>query len=254
MNTCILKAVEGIRRANPPDTNHGQVVMANKSTFVLTTPAGAVFHVRPDSKDCETVFSYWTPGKVTYGIEGFGISDGDTIIDVGAHIGVVSVRMATGSKDVKVYALEPFPENYALLKQNIRENSLEGTIIPHQLAVSHVSGRRELFTCTERADGHTFYPHKDFRFGRPIEVDCISLTEFVSREAIERVDFLKMDAEGAEYDVFLEGDLSFLNKVTRMAVESHPCHPEYGFGDIVAILKESGFQVVVRDGDLFARK
>ncbi len=228
--------------------------MAQKTTFVLTTPAGAVFHVRPDSEDCETVFSYWTPGKVGYDVEGFGISDGDTVMDIGAHIGVVSIHMATAAKNVKVYALEPFPENYALLRQNIRENNLVGTILPYELAVSHATGKRELFTCTDRADGHTFYPHKDFRFGRPTAVDSTSLTEFLSREAIEEVDFLKMDAEGAEYDVFLEGDISFLDKVSRIAAECHPCHPKYGVGDIVTILKESGFQVVVRDGDLFARK
>lgn len=224
------------------------------NTFTLTTPTGIVFHVRPHSKDCETVFSYWASGRAQYDVEGFSVSDNDIVIDIGAHIGAVSIRMATAARDVRVYAFEPFPENFALLEQNIRENDLQRAIIPYNFAVSHTGGERELFVCTERADAHTLYPHKDFRFGKPIKVDCISLSEFLSQESIQKVDFLKIDAEGAEYDIFLRGDVSFLEKVEKIATELHPCHPKYEAADIVAVLEESGFQLIDRDGELFAKK
>lgn len=227
---------------------------SDTNTFTLTTPTGVLFHVRPRSKDCETIFSYWAPGKVGYSVQGFTISDNDIVMDIGAHIGVVSIRMATEAKNVKVYAFEPFPENFDLLKKNIRENSLENAIIPYSVAVSHMSGKRELFVCTERADAHTFYLHKDFEFGKSIEVDCISLTEFLTRESIEKVDFLKIDAEGAEYDILLEGDISFLEKVEKIGMECHPYHPKYESSDIVRILEETGFHVIDRDGELFAKK
>ncbi len=223
-------------------------------TFALTAPGGTVFHVRPGSRDCETVSAYWGLGKAGYNIEGFRISDGDVVVDVGAHIGAVSLRMATAAKNVTVYALEPFPQNFGLLEKNIRENNLHEVVIPYRLAVNSVGGKKQLFVCTERADAHTFYPHEDFQFEGAIEVDCINLTKFLSGEGIERVDFLKMDAEGAEYDVFLEGDISFLEKVEKIGMECHPCHPKYESADIVRILEGNSFHVTDRGGDLFAKK
>ncbi|MFA5031717.1 MAG: FkbM family methyltransferase [bacterium] len=223
-------------------------------TFTLTTPAGVVFHVRPHSKDCETVFYYWIHGEPVYNVKGLSIPDNSVIIDIGAHIGTVSLRMATAAKNVKVYAFEPFPENFALLKKNICENNLDKVITPYKLAISNINRKRNLFTCTERTDGHTFYKHKDFKFGKAINVNCITLPEFLSKEKIKQVEFLKIDAEGAEYDIFLEGDISFLDKVKKIGMECHPCHPKYKASDIVRVLRKKGFQVIDEDGELFAKK
>jgi FkbM family methyltransferase len=219
---------------------------------MLTTPQGALFHVRPFAQDCYTVFCYWADAKAGFRFGDYTASDNDVILDVGAHIGAVSVRAAAAAQNVTVYALEPFPTNFDLLKRNIRTNGLGRAIFPHQVAVGAVSGDRDLFTCSERADGHTFYAHERFRFGEPIRVRCVRLTDFLSGEGIDTVNFLKIDAEGAEYDIFLEGDTSFLDNVECVGMEYHEWWPQRRAADIVRVLEHKGFSVTAKDGDLFA--
>lgn len=221
--------------------------------FKLETPMGVNFYVRPHSKDCETVFYYWVPGKPVYNIN-LSIPDNGTVIDIGAHIGAVSLRTAIMEKNIKVYSFEPFPENFELLKKNIRANNLGKAITPYKLAVSNISGKRKLFTCTERTDGHTFYRHKDFKFGKAVNVDCITIPEFLSLKKIKKIDFLKIDAEGTEYDIFLKGDISFLDKVEQIGMECHPCHPKYKPVDIARVLEKQGFKIIDKGEDLFAKK
>lgn len=223
-------------------------------TFALTTPAGVVFHVRPFAQDCYTVFCYWARAEAGFSFGGYTARDGDVIVDAGAHIGAVSLRAATAAQNVRVYALEPSPANFAVLKRNISANGLEHAIFPYQLAVGAAAGQKQLFTCTERADGHTFYPHDHFQFGRPVRVACVSLADFISREGLEKVDFLKMDVEGAEYDIFLEGDVSFLEKVGSIGMEYHELRPQHRGADIVRVLEQKGFKVTGNNGDLFAEK
>jgi hypothetical protein len=53
------------------------------------------------------------------------------------------------------------------------------------------------------------------------EVECETLQTFLDRHNITRVDFLKMDAEGAEYEVFINLNPSILSRIQRMDLELH---------------------------------
>src|SRR5665213_2173186 len=64
-------------------------------------------------------------GEVGHGAYDFGdipIRAGDTIIDLGGHIGVVSIFLAKQHPDVQILTFEPIPEVFALLQANLKRN------------------------------------------------------------------------------------------------------------------------------------
>jgi FkbM family methyltransferase len=50
--------------------------------------------------------------------------EGDTVVDIGAHVGVMSIKLAKTFPFIEVYAIEPDPMNYACLRRNVELNGL----------------------------------------------------------------------------------------------------------------------------------
>lgn len=66
--------------------------------------------------------------------------EGDTIIDIGAHIGIPSIYAASIIRNGKIYCFEPVGDNFSLLKKNIILNKLNN-IFPHKMALTDKVGR-----------------------------------------------------------------------------------------------------------------
>merc|ERR1719148_111124 len=60
---------------------------------------------------------------------------GDVIVDVGASVGTFSIAMALQFLDVRIYAMEPAPQNYRYLVWNIRLNNLTSRVWPLNAAL-----------------------------------------------------------------------------------------------------------------------
>ena len=67
-----------------------------------------------------------------------------TFIDVGAHIGLVTIPLAKNLPNVNFFAFEPSPFNHALLSQNLELNELLGRVTLFQYAVSDSYGEIEM--------------------------------------------------------------------------------------------------------------
>lgn len=127
------------------------------------------------------------------------------IVDVGAHIGNHSLWFAAVC-GLEVYAFEPDPEAFKWLEANIDENRLEGRIHAHRMALGAYSGKGKWRPGTpgrlDQMPGCSCAGHDDFL---PIStLDSYMLQEVAG---------IKIDVEGAEYDV-LEGakETVFINK------------------------------------------
>src|SRR5207253_534835 len=74
-------------------------------------------------------------GEIGYGAYDFSdlaFQPGDVIIDLGAHVGVVSTFLAKQHPDVTIHAFEPTPPVYTLLVENLHRNRVRN-VIPHKL-------------------------------------------------------------------------------------------------------------------------
>ncbi len=146
---------------------------------------------------------------------------GDIVIDIGANIGYYTLIFAklVGEKG-KVFAFEPDPTNFQLLKKNVEINGFKNVVL-EQKALSDTQGKMMLSLNNENTAGH----HLDFKHDdtiNSIEVDVLSLDEYFSNKNID-INFIKMDVEGAESNV-IQGMTNILknSKNLKMIVEYNP--------------------------------
>ncbi|MDR2392475.1 MAG: FkbM family methyltransferase [Planctomycetota bacterium] len=122
---------------------------------------------------------------------------GDVVFDLGANMGLFTA--AAAARDCRVYAFEPAPYTLERLK---RTASLYRGVTVCPYAVADVN-KKVAFSVNADLEsvlstvGNTLRPVKVKGFVT-IEVDAVSIDEFVERNGIGRVDFIKADIEGAE--------------------------------------------------------
>jgi len=150
---------------------------------------------------------------------------GAVIIDIGAHIGLFSViaSQVTG-KGGKVYAFEPAPSTYELLQKTLAINHTDPVIETFQKAVGRETGKITFFISDDKADNsNSLVDYKDDRRLHGIDIDVISIDAFVKEKKINRLDFIKIDVEGAEYDT-LRGAVETMNDLKPVCIVA--IHPE----------------------------
>ncbi|MBL4694262.1 FkbM family methyltransferase [Candidatus Gracilibacteria bacterium] len=125
------------------------------------------------------------------------IAKAKTIFDVGAHIGLFSVYASLLS-DAKITAFEPSVENFALMKENLKRNGVRDVVCKN-VAVGAEAGEREFFL-SEDSHNHSFYGEGD-----SVKVRVSQLKR--------GCDFLKMDCEGAEFEILPSLDLSLFGAI-----------------------------------------
>ncbi len=127
------------------------------------------------------------------------IKEGNIVIDIGANIGYYTLLAAkiVGNKG-KVFAFEPDPENFKILKKNIDANRYKNVVLV-QKVVSDKSKKLKLFLSEDNKAGHKIYgdnTNKNF-----VIVNSVTINDFLKNQDVE-VDFIKMDIEGAEGKAF----------------------------------------------------
>jgi FkbM family methyltransferase len=141
---------------------------------------------------------------------------GMTVMDVGANLGLYSllISRAVGPSG-KVYAFEPVPEIFARLKEHIALNNATN-VIPVPIALSDEKGKAKM---SVRGGESSLFRRVSDEF---VEVQVERLDDFVEREKIERVDAIKIDAEGAELKVIRGADKTIRRNKPILMVEIHP--------------------------------
>jgi FkbM family methyltransferase len=143
------------------------------------------------------------------------LHEGMVVMDVGAHQGLYTLLASkkVGSKG-KVIAFEPSPREFGRLKFNLMLNRCRNVRVENK-AISSTTGTGELFICQGRETGcNSLRPPAVSEPTKPVRVSLTTLDEYSQDEGIGRVDFLKLDVEGAELDV-LKGATQVLNNRPR---------------------------------------
>lgn len=126
----------------------------------------------------------------------FKVCPGETVLDVGACIGDFAIPAARKVREV--IAIEPNPDNIAWLKRNITENRLQNVHIVEEAAWNR-RGFRRLWIDEKNIGGHSLVRGA---WGTSREkawkIQADTLDNIALEAGIEKVDFMKMDIEGAE--------------------------------------------------------
>ena len=137
---------------------------------------------------------------------------GDVVLDIGAHIGYFSLVFArlVGTEG-RVFAFEPNPDNYALLKKNVELNGYRN-IVCVQKAVSNTTGKVKLHLCPANSGGHRIFGPMEN--GKTVDVESVRLDDYFA-DWQGHIDFVKVDVEGAELEV-IKGMSSLLEKNAKI--------------------------------------
>jgi len=128
------------------------------------------------------------------------LNPGDYFIDIGANVGyysfIASERIGPSGK---VFAFEPDPDNFRVLKENIAALGYKN-IVPIQKAVANQSGKLKFYLSGRIKGDHRLYDSCDGR--RFIEVETLKLDDYCS-ECAGRVKAIKIDIQGAEFSALM---------------------------------------------------
>ncbi len=170
------------------------------------------------------------------------------VIDVGACTGDTSVYFALkGAK--KVIAIEPFVQNYEILKKNIDKNKLSDKIIPFLSACGSLN--KEITIDPNFQSGMRSVLHES---SDGIKIPIISLEEIIKKFDVNDA-ILKLDCEGCEYEIILNSNNSILQHFTDIQVEYHN-----GYKNLRQKLLDAGFEVLnpivdnINRGHIHAKK
>ncbi|NMC64237.1 MAG: FkbM family methyltransferase [SAR324 cluster bacterium] len=167
------------------------------------------------------------------------------IIDIGAAFGDFSVWIAKKFPEAKVYSFEPFPESFALLEQNLKQNSVENV---EALPLFASAEKREFcINSVFQGDPGNFSvlalgSIANASTDSAIRVEAISFKDFL-RNLPGYCDILKMDCEGAEFEILQSLDSNDLRKIRYIALEYHNGITKYSDFDLRLMLEQAGFEV-----------
>lgn len=225
----------------------------SRPASTISLPNGLVCHL-PSKKMRRivetTIAEVFERGR--YRRAGFDLGPDDGVIDIGANIGIFTLWAAPQVPRGRILAVEPSPA-IEILRSNLGLNRLE-RVTSLQVAVGKADSEMEL----------VFYPYADVMThdaslrrswlmrvlmsgarSERIRVPTASLGQVIEFSKMTRVDYLKVDCEGGEYELCRNATAADWRRVRRVSLEFHEYSPEHRHGEIVDILRANGFEVEV---------
>lgn len=206
--------------------------------------------LRPDTTDA------YIFGEVClddcYGIGG-GTEKFDTIVDLGANIGLFAAQAAACA--ARVVAVEPVAANREVAALNLEEPLADGRATLVAAAIGARTGGTTRIYLSENSGGHSidaghagYWGHSGFE-----DVPTLSLADLFRRHGVDRCDLLKCDVEGAEYEILGAAPLDVLARIDRIVLEAHIDRQSLAparLTDLVARLRAAGMRVEHQPIDL----
>ena len=157
------------------------------------------------------------------------------IVNIGAHIGCFDIFIKNLRPSAHLWSYEPNQQNYALLEKNIKANHLKNVTL-NRLAVGNSVGYREFYI-------NEFNPNESSLFsdGKKTRVSCTSLATILKTVKSKRIDLLKLDCEGCEYEVLSQFPQTW--DIQNVLMEYHDLDKNRNRIFILKRMKELGYQL-----------
>ena len=257
------------------------LLLQDKSEYLLPNKTKIV-HL--NKYETDYVYNEIFNDKV-YMRNGITINDGDTIIDIGANIGLFTLFVNQQCNDPFVFSFEPSPEVFELLKLNSKLYGRQTKV--YNKGVSD-RRKREAFTYYPEStvfSGFAADDHEDREALKQIidniieneiqsddlnlkkysddisrerlksefyECDVVSVSDIIEENKIQKVDLLKIDAEKSELEILNGINAEDWPKIKQVVLEVHDKKGSK-LEEVKGILKEMGFLVSVKEENYLQR-
>ena len=167
-----------------------------------------------------------------------------TVVDIGAAIGEFSLYAAAKDPGARIIAYEPFPESVEIFKQNLAMNGIKNvSIIPKAVWMTTTSLELDisLQEPLQITSGATGKPS-----AKSIRVEAVSLADVLRSNKLSSVDLVKLDCEGAEFDILLGSRPETIKAFKRIVMEYHDGADGRHHAQLESHLQSLGYRVTSR--------
>lgn len=172
----------------------------------------------------------------------FGQSTQPVIIDCGGHIGTFTLYVKNLFPNARIFTFEPVAANRQLFQTNLQLNQIEQvTLIPK--ALYGESGHYYIDLSGKQFDAVSLQSTKPAH-DQFIEVEAITPAQFFQDQLLGRIDLLKLDVEGSEYNIFAHSMADLSAHVRRLIMEYHPAGDHARHDEICNRFLASGWELI----------
>lgn len=176
------------------------------------------------------------------------VKTGQTVIDVGANIGIFTITMASlVGPTGKVYAFEPLETEATLIAQSLAENNFADRVVVAPAAVSNEQGKGQLVRAAQTINaGGAYLTDNEQEVPAGHETNPVELITLDTYPLLRPVSFIKIDIEGAE-PLALQGARTILMQDRPVILsELHPAQlmkvSGYRPAEFIAEMENLGYQ------------
>jgi FkbM family methyltransferase len=174
----------------------------------------------PGGDDFILPFNLAEQERKIYGTGPQAVQAGDIVLDCGANIGVYT-RLALDAGAKVVVAIEPGPENVETLRRNFKPEIAEGRVIVVDKGVWDKDDVLTLRRDPKNTAADSFVMLKDADAASGVRVPLTTIDKMVAELKLPRVDYIKMDIEGAEQKALTGGAGTLARYHPRLSISAY---------------------------------
>lgn len=154
------------------------------------------------------------------------VKAGDVVLDCGANVGVFT-RKALRAGARTIVAIEPAPENIEVLRRNFRDEIAKGQVIVYPKGVWFKDDMLVLHVHPHNSAADSFVLEQQGSHATDQKLPLTTIDKLVTELKLSRVDFIKMDIEGAEVKALIGAQQTLAAHRPRLALSAYhvPDHP-----------------------------
>jgi len=180
----------------------------------------------PEGSDYVLPFNLAEQERRIYGTGEEAVKAGDIVLDCGANVGVYT-RVALESGAKLVVAIEPAPENIACLKRNFPAEIASGRVVVYEKGVWDKDDLLPIQIDPRNSAADSFLIHREGGV-EGARIPLTTIDKLVAELMLERVDYIKMDIEGAEQRALIGARATLAKHHPRLSLAAYhnPTDPE----------------------------
>lgn len=178
-----------------------------------------------DHKNSRSVYIIGQEINRDYELSNLKIEDNDVIIDIGAHVGVVSTQLSKMNPNSKIYSFEPTANTFYCLSKNLEMNNIKNVKAFNRAVTSNGRDIQMTMSSTNSGGSSHFFNNKRELISYVNTVQSVSINELITtilnETGADKIKLLKIDCEGGEYEIIKSLKPELFSKIEYMIGEFH---------------------------------